>query len=230
MDAKVALAYCYDNGLNSRGTGMLTTRYMQSTKNLPAIFQKIVDGTAPAKFTTAHLKSLGFKSSNDYGVIGLLKDLGFLTPEGTPTQRYHDYRDKSRSKSVMADALRDAYGDLFHINEKPSSADKAAIEGKFKTTHNATDRVALEQGKTFFVLLGLADLGSTADKAPVKNDPNSTTKDPPPAEKKKEKFEHNGVPSIAGLRYNIEVHLPATKDVEVFNAIFKSLKEHLLED
>ena len=35
---------------------------------------------------------------------------------------------------------------------------------------------------------------------------------------------------FAGLRYNIEVHLPATKDVEVYNAIFKSLKEHLLED
>jgi hypothetical protein len=25
-----------------------------------------------------------------------------------------------------------------------------------------------------------------------------------------------------------QIHLPATKDVEVFNAIFKSLKEHLL--
>ena len=38
-----------------------------------------------------------------------------------------------------------------------------------------------------------------------------------------------GIP-FAGLRYNIEVHLPATKDVEVYNAIFKSLKEHLLEN
>jgi hypothetical protein len=31
------------------------------------------------------------------------------------------------------------------------------------------------------------------------------------------------------LRYNIEVHLPATKDIEVYNAIFKSLKEHLID-
>ena len=30
-----------------------------------------------------------------------------------------------------------------------------------------------------------------------------------------------------GLHYNIQVHLPATKDIEVYNAIFKSLKEHL---
>ena len=38
------------------------------------------------------------------------------------------------------------------------------------------------------------------------------------------------VKSIAapGLHYNIQIHLPATKDVEVYNAIFKSLKEHLI--
>jgi len=30
------------------------------------------------------------------------------------------------------------------------------------------------------------------------------------------------------LRYNIQVHLPATKDADVYNAIFKALKEHLL--
>jgi hypothetical protein len=33
----------------------------------------------------------------------------------------------------------------------------------------------------------------------------------------------------AGLHYNIQIHLPATKDVEVYNAIFKSLKDHLLD-
>ena len=32
-----------------------------------------------------------------------------------------------------------------------------------------------------------------------------------------------------GLHYNIQIHLPATKDLEVYNAIFKSLKDHLIE-
>jgi hypothetical protein len=32
-----------------------------------------------------------------------------------------------------------------------------------------------------------------------------------------------------GLHYNIQIHLPATKDVEVYNAIFKSLRNHLIE-
>jgi hypothetical protein len=34
---------------------------------------------------------------------------------------------------------------------------------------------------------------------------------------------------VSGLHYNIQIHLPATKDVEVYNSIFKSLKEHLFE-
>lgn len=211
---------------------MLTSRYMTSVKNLDAIMQKIIEGTAPAKFTAAHLKSIGFKSSNDLGVIGLLKDLGFLTPEGVPTQRYHDYRDKSRSKAVMGQALKDAYDELFHINEKPTASDKNAIEGKFKSVHNATDRVAGEQAKTFFALLKLADLdGASQSKTPPKREVD--VQESVEAEKddhRAQKHDKKVIPSFAGLRYNIEIHLPATKDVEVYNAIFKSLKEHLLED
>jgi len=202
---------------------------MTSTKNLPAIMQKIVDGTAPPKFTVAHLKAIGFKSSNDQGVIPLLKDLGFLTADGTPTPRYHDYRDKSRSRAVLGQAIREAYEDIFHIKENPTKSDRSAIEGRFKSAHNASDRVASLQAATFLALLDLADL--------------TGSKTPPGKKKEQEKAEpesrgSNGKPAappvpelpFAGLRYNIEVHLPATKDVEVYNAIFKSLKAHLLED
>lgn len=209
---------------------MLTTRYMTSVKNLPAIFDKIVEGTAPKKFTRAHLKSIGFKSSNDVGVIAVLKDLGFLSADGTPTQRYHDYRDKSRSKSVMADALREAYEDIFHINEKPTSADRQAIEGKFKSAHNTSDRVAAEQTKTFYALLKLADLDAAGKPRPKKEHEKAKEKEEEKDTGRREE-RHGGVAlPFGGLRYNVEIHLPATKDVEVYNAIFKSLKEHLLED
>jgi hypothetical protein len=208
---------------------MLTKRYMTSVKNLSKIMEKIVEGTAPKKFTISHLKSIGFTSSNDVGVIGLLKDLGFLSQDGTPTQRYHDYRDKSRSKTVMADALREAYEDLFHINEKPTSADRAAIEGKFKSVHNATDRIASEQAKTFEALLKLADLDGAKPSTKKKD---SETKEPERAPSAPSHVDAStrAQASFVGLRYNVEVHLPATKDVEVFNAIFKALKEHLLDD
>ena len=166
---------------------MLTKRYLTSIKNLPAIMTKIVEGTAPKKFTMAHLKSLGFTSSNDRGVLALLKDLGFLSEDGTPNQRYHDYRDTSRSGAVMAEALRDAYEELFHINEKPSSSDREAIQGKFKSENNVSDRVAQQSTSTFMALLELADLdarrGSPAKekrKVPESSTPSGEVDRPKP--------------------------------------------------
>lgn len=202
---------------------MLSKRYMSSTKNLSAIFKKIADGTAPSKFTVAHLKGIGFKSSNDQAVIPILKDLGFLTADGTPTARYHVYRDPSRSRAVMAESLRQAYEELFHITEKPTPSDRKAIEGKFKSAHNVSDRVAELQAMTFLALLSLADLSAPTTALQGKKVEPESERSP-----NIKKDEESPPVRISGLHYNVQIHLPATKDVEVFNAIFKSLKEHLL--
>jgi len=203
---------------------MLTKRYLASTKNLAGIMAKIVEGTAPDKFTVAHLKSIGFSSSTDRAIIPLLKDLGFLTSDGVPTDRYHRYRDPSQSKTIMGEALREAHGDLFHINEHPTKSDRKSIEGKFKSTHNVTDRVAEMQAMTFFALIDLADI-SGAKKHKRAEKEVETSKEEPSKDLGRRLLSEGGL----SLRYNVEIHLPATKDVEVYNAIFKSLKEHLLD-
>ncbi|MCV6624042.1 MAG: DUF5343 domain-containing protein [Cellvibrionaceae bacterium] len=209
---------------------MLTKRYLASVKNLGDILQKIQEGTAPPTFSVEHLKGIGFASSNDRAIIPLLKDLGFLSANGVPTQRYHNYRNPSLSKKIMGEALHEAYEELFHINAKPSKSDRDAIVGKFKTAHNVKDRVAESQAMTFFGLLDHADLSSQPSQ-PASSE--ATTEEKPEPE-----GYSNGGPiqsqpatmtGIPNLRYNIEIHLPATKDIEVYNAIFKSLKEHLVE-
>lgn len=204
---------------------MLTRRYLASAKNLSAIFDQIRQGTAPERFTTQHLKDLGFASSNDRAVIPLLKDLGFLSDDGQPTNVYHEYRDTSRSRVVLGDQLRTVYGDLFTIKEMPSEADRPLIEGKFKSVHNVKERVAELQAATFYALLAMADLGGKQSHGHVKKeqvvvDEHKQEAPKPPSDQHLR---------TTDLRYNIEVHLPATKDIEVFNAIFKSLKEHLLD-
>ncbi|MBV9841578.1 MAG: DUF5343 domain-containing protein [Sphingomonadaceae bacterium] len=104
------------------------------------------------------LKDWGFSSSNDRAFIPLLKALGFLTPTGQPTERYHRYRDHSQSKKVLGEALREAYGDLFLITNNPKDSDREAIEGKFKSYHNASDNSAKSMAATFYALLKLADV------------------------------------------------------------------------
>lgn len=48
---------------------------------VPDIVEKIVQGTAQDRFTVAPLTGLDFTSSNDRGIIGLLKDLGFSSTD-----------------------------------------------------------------------------------------------------------------------------------------------------
>jgi len=124
----------------------------------------------------------------------------------------------------MAEAIREAYGDLFTIKANPTDADRQLIEGKFRSVHNATANTAKLMASTFYALLDLADLSGYTSAETKKEEKKPEPPPPKPAPET--------TPSVHGhpsLHYNIQIHLPATKDVEVYNAIFKSLKEHLLE-
>jgi len=201
----------------------LTNAYVQVYGQLADVFRRIAEGQAPEKFTAQHLKDLGFASSNFRAVIPLLKALGFLSDDGSPTSRYHEYRNTAQSKRIMGEALRDAYGDLFTIKSSPTAADRELIEGKFKSVHNATPNTAKLMASTFYSLLELADLSSAAAQ------PKKEPKQPETPAQTKTEREFPPPPHHAPtLHYNIQIHLPATKDVEVFNAIFKSLKDHLI--
>ncbi|WP_157200533.1 DUF5343 domain-containing protein [Methylomonas lenta] len=201
----------------------LSSSYTQAYGKLEEFFSKIRDGQAPPLFTNQLLKDLGFKSNNHRPYIAIMKALGFLSSDGKPTQRYSDYRDHSKSKLVMGEGLKEAYSDIFLIKENPTQADKSTIEGKFKSYHNVSDTVAKHMTSTFFALLALADLNgqlaATSDGSEKQEEAAESEIQNPVAPQ----ISHLGT----GLHYNIQIHLPATKDVEVYNAIFKSLKEHL---
>lgn len=201
----------------------LPSVYSQVNGQIPEFFAKLQEGQAPTNFTQQHLKDIGFPSSNHRAFIPLLKALGFLTPGGSPTDRYHAYRDKSQARAILGAAIKEAYADLFIIKTHPTEKDKALIEGKFKSVHNATDRPAELMAKTFFALLKIADLEHA-------HQPPSVVPTAPLPVEVPSQAPHPAPKTVAspGLHYNIQIHLPATKDVEVYNAIFKSLKEHLI--
>lgn len=204
----------------------LTNAYVLPTNRISEIFRKIQDGQAPERFTNQILKDWGFNSTNDRAFIPLLKALGFLTADGKPTPRYLEYRDHSRSKHVLGQGVREAYADIFLIKEHPTASDRSSVEGKFKSFHNVSDNLASQMTKTFFGLLPLADLTARSaanGEPPPSNGSEATKSERQPA------TEHTKPGTRPSLYYNIQIHLPATKDVEVYNAIFKSLKDHLLD-
>lgn len=205
----------------------LPTTYMGGgTANVPRILEKIVEGAPPAKFTYAHLNGLGFTSSTDRPIIPMLKVIGFLSADGTPTPLYHAYRDKSKSKQILGAALRDTYASLFQISENLSESHRAAIEGKFKSEGGLDERKAKLAAATFLAFWKQADHSARGNPSKQVDEQH----DPVEEEPQLLRGTATGRKFSTGLHYNIEIHLPATKDIEVFNAIFRALRENLLEE
>lgn len=219
----------------------LLNQATQVSGQISKLFETLRQGQAPPKFTREFLKDIGFGSSNYHAFIPLLKGLGFLTPDGTPTQRYRDFLDTTRSRQIMAEALSDAYGDIFLIKAKPSKADRKMISGKFKSTYNLSEIVADRAASTFLALLDLADTdhltgsgtgGGATSTAPPETGHGSVISAKPatePSGSTTPSQSAGSIPRELRLHYNIQIHLPATKDLEVYNAIFKSMREHLLD-
>ena len=200
--------------------------YLVTTKNAEGFFNAIQGAKAPERFTTKFLKDLDFASSNDRLFIDVLKGLGFLDENGAPTERYFAFLDHSQSGRVLAEALRDAYDELFALNRNAQKMTVEELKGKLKslTQGQKSENVIGWMANTFKALSDLADWSAPAVPAeqPPPEQPKTTPEPPPPLA---------GAVSSGGeleLHYNIQLILPESRDQAVYDALFSSLRRHLL--
>lgn len=207
--------------------------YMKSVKNLSAILSAITNAQAPDKFTHKYLSDLGFPSSNDRSVIPLLKGLGFLDDANAPTQVYFDYLDEDNAPFVLAQAIRDAYSDLFQVNNKAYEMSTTDVKKKLKSLLEGKkgDAVLIKMATTFTTLSELADFSKSIHQ--VRRESQEQTAggkaQPKKAVAGSEPTHQTPSRTFSGidLRYNIHIQLPATRDRLVYDAIFKSIRENL---
>lgn len=202
------------------------TAYLVTTKNAGAFFNAIQGAKAPERFTTKFLKDLDFASSNDRLYIGVLKGLGLLDENGAPTDRYFSFLDHSQSRRVLADAIRDAYDELFTLNRNAQKLSVDDVKGKFKslTQGQKSENVVTWMANTFKALCDLADWSAPAVPAeqPATNDEKVDTPPPPVPDKTV------SGPRELELHYNIQLILPESRDQAVYDALFASLRRHLM--
>jgi hypothetical protein len=203
----------------------LPTAYLTSVKKLEGMLNAIQSAQAPPKFSQAFLEGLGFKSSADRLIINVLKALGFLTADGAPTDRYFRFLDQTQGRRVLAEGLQDAYADLYQLNREAHKMGRTELKGKLKTLTQGqvSDSVVDKMAMTFESLGKLADFSGPA-APPMHGAPGDeveTTLDDDAGAR---------LPAIGlgGLVYNIELHLPESRDPAVYDALFRSLKSHLL--
>jgi hypothetical protein len=203
--------------------------YLTSTKNVKDILTAMQQAQAPKQFSVSFLQNLGYKSSSDRLMIGMLKSLGFLTVNGTPTPRYFEFLDQTQSARVLADAMREAYSDLFELNVNAHKWTRDEVKNKLKmlTQGQFSDDVLGKMAGTFVAFAGEGDFDAVepADRPPEDEEPSSD--DGRPSE---ERIIHRAPLSLGGLVYTIQIQLPESRDPAVYDALFRSLKTHLFSE
>lgn len=200
------------------------TKYPYATNpaNIKNFFEHIQTLGVPSKVTQKYLYSIGFKSSNDRYIIGVLKFLGFLDSSGVATDTWRSYRSKDASASVMASAIRTAYSDLFITYPDAYRKDSEALRNFFTGHTELGERTVVLMVRTFSELCDLANF-----EAPVTDigaDPSKPTTPEVPSVIQTVSREPKGMT----VNINIQLELPATEDVTIYDKLFASLKKHLL--
>ncbi|NYI41094.1 DUF5343 domain-containing protein [Demequina lutea] len=208
----------------------LPNAYLTSFKNTGDILTAMQGAQAPDRFTTKFLEGLGFGSSNDRAMANVLKALQFIDENGVPMRRYHEYLDQTQSAAILAAGIRDAYEDLFRINKNAHQMSTSDVKNKMKTLSEGqfTDRVLTQMAGTFTTLVKSADFSPDAAQAQERRtQPDAQERDQGPD--RMEPISPAGAREsrIGDLVYNINIHLPESRDPAVYNALFKSLREHL---
>ncbi len=211
----------------------LPNSYSVKAGSFQAYFQAIQDAQVPVRFTVKFLEGLEFASTNDRTFIGILKELGFLDANNTPTKRYYEYLDKDIAAGVLADGIKEMFSDLFAIRKDAQKMTQSEVYNKLRTLYagkGKTDTLIKLIAANFVALCKLADFEKSKTEKSETDDKEKIIDD---KEKQKEHFEDSsgGKKSkklnIDGLQYHINIILPDTKDQAVYDAIFKSLRDHL---
>ena len=197
--------------------------YMISNNKIKPILESIESAAKPTKFSHVVLKKLGYSSSNDRAVIPLLKRLGFLRDDGAPTEHFDELKDKTKRLHAVGNQMQELYSELYAINTEIHNSTEDEIKGAISRVTGKDATSVNRYYATFKALASIAKFGATPKKKKAEEPLKEEEKDKVPVIPKVVIPDTDG-PSF---HYNIQIHLPATTDISVYNAIFKSLKDNL---
>jgi hypothetical protein len=201
--------------------------YLASPGSLKNALDKIRVAATPDRVTQDFVSTrLQIKGGTGAALIPFFKKVGFVGADGAPTEIYRQFRNHATAGRALADAVRFGYKSLTQANEYFYDLDDKDLLALIVqvTGVEADNQVAkltlstLKQlkagGAQFTQGEGVNGAAKEADDQAVAAGQGAS---------------HPRSPLPIGLSYTINLNLPATSDQAVFNAIFKSLREHLLE-
>ena len=200
----------------------ITVPYLQAYGNITKALNKIKTAQVPPRFSQDFLETrLNLTGGGARPIIPFLKRTGFLGSDGTPTDLYKRFRNESQSGAAAVEALRIGYAPLYEVNEYIHDASDADLKGVVVQVTGSEPTASTVNAivGSFKALRAFADFDAPPAATETTGELTVTERGVTPAAT-------SGAPLRLG--YTINLNLPATSDIAVFDAIFKSLREHLL--
>ncbi len=203
--------------------------YLASPNSIKNALEKIRSAATPERVTGDFVSTkLQIKGGTGAAIPPYLKKIGFVGSDGAPTDIYRRFRNHATSGSATAESVKIGYRELaqaneyfFELNDKDLLALIIQVTGV--ESDNSVAKLTLS---TFKALKGFADFEakSVTEDIGLNTSISSETTSTPRSSFPVQPESRVGL----NLSYTINLNLPATSDQAVFNAIFRSLKEHIL--
>lgn len=201
--------------------------YTGSPGVLKKVLDKIPDAEKPSVFNADFLGTvLGATGGSARPIPPILKTTGLLNQSGAPTDLYSQFQTQSGRANAALQALKNGFAEIFKRNQYAHRLDEKGLLDVIVAVTGLprTDNVVRAVLSTFQVFQGYA---RDASEEPA---PETQQRRPVTAEAvEQDDMEQPNISRTLGLTYNINVVLPETTNVEVYNAIFRSIRANLLQ-
>jgi len=205
---------------------MADAPYVTVTGRLKPFFKKIQEIAKPSVVDRNWLKSIGFGSKNEAGLISIVRALQFVDSSGKPTDRWSEYRRTSRAPEALAAGIRDAYAELFQTYASAHEINETDLSKFFKSKTNLSNYTIARAVGTFRTLCEMADFAAVESVSAAAEAPDTR----PIAEDGGTGMLRaiKGLGPGVTINVNIQLSLPATTDEKVYQKLFAALKKHIL--
>lgn len=184
---------------------------------IKTLLAKIREVGVPPKVSVQWLKTVGFTSSNDPSLIGVLKQAGLIDQNSIPTPVWKKYRGANH-KRVLGDAIREGYAELFAVYPDADRRPQEDLEHVFSTSSTGGKQVISKLVSTFSSLVEQAEFTPTELELPTGPLHAPAAQAPPPADQAR---------AEPSLHIDIQVHISPEASLEQIDGVFAAMAKHI---
>lgn len=190
---------------------------------IPNLLSKIKQVGVPTKVTQAWLKTIGFTSSNDGSLIGVLRVAGLIDSNGVPTERWSRFRG-SRGKDVLGEGIQQGYPELYAVYPDAHARSNIDLEHVFSSSSKAGKQAIQKAVSTFKNLAAEAEFNSDAEEGETHFKAETLHA---PVTDLKTAARGSARSNAPSLHIDVQVHVSSDASAEQIDQIFASMAKHL---